>query len=380
MNDLNFNIFNLIIISGVLHGIIFSVIVFSQKKNIENNTIYLGLTVLFLSLSNFQYWLIVTNITNKYQFLNYIFIPWQWLILPMFYMYVHKFIGRNKLSLNLKKLILSPFLIVLLIHIIQITLNCSHNTFQKASIHFQKGIYVYIEFASFFFNVLIIFFVYKMILKHEKYKCFNILWVKSETNWLKKLIFTGLVICLFWLIGLIFIVIFNLNKTYIFYPLWIGISILIYWIGYVGINKSQQLKNRIEIRKKRILEYKHQELKTHKINNSKSYKKLRNHIKINKSFLNPNLSLEILSEELNLSAGYLSQLINKNSNLSFNDFINSLRVNDAKAMLINTDFNNYTIVAIGLEAGFNSKSSFYSAFKKFTGKTPIEYKKSIRNH
>ena len=103
MNGLNFNVFNIIIISGVLHGIIFSVIVLSQKKNITNNTIYLGLTVLFLSLSNFQYWLIDTNITNKYQFLNYIFIPWQWLILPMFYMYVHKFIGRKKLSLKKKK-------------------------------------------------------------------------------------------------------------------------------------------------------------------------------------------------------------------------------------------------------------------------------------
>ncbi len=48
-------------------------------------------------------------------------------------------------------------------------------------------------------------------------------------------------------------------------------------------------------------------------------------------------------------------------------------------MLTYTEYDNYTIVAIGLEAGFNSKSSFYTAFKKFTGKTPIEFKKSVRN-
>ncbi|WP_298497882.1 AraC family transcriptional regulator [uncultured Algibacter sp.] len=218
-----------------------------------------------------------------------------------------------------------------------------------------------------------------MILKHEKDKSFNILWVKSETNWLKKLVYTGLIVCLCWTIALVIIVIFNLNKSYIFYPLWIGISILIYWIGYVGINKSQQLKSRIELRKKRVLEFKQKELKTHKSNNSKSFNKLRNHIKTNKSFLNPNLSLEILSKELNISEGYLSQLINKNSDLSFNDYINFMRIDEVKNMLNNQDYKNYTIVAIGLEAGFNSKSSFYSAFKKFTGKTPVEYKKSVRN-
>nr|WP_298556261.1 helix-turn-helix domain-containing protein [uncultured Algibacter sp.] len=87
----------------------------------------------------------------------------------------------------------------------------------------------------------------------------------------------------------------------------------------------------------------------------------------------------MLSKELNLSEGYISQLINKNSNLNFNDYINSLRITDAKNMLVDSEYNNYTILAIGLESGFNSKSSFYTAFKKFTGKTPVEYKKSVRN-
>jgi len=50
-------------------------------------------------------------------------------------------------------------------------------------------------------------------------------------------------------------------------------------------------------------------------------------------------------------------------------------VNEAKSYLKNPEFSNYTITAIGLEAGFNSKSSFYEVFKKATGTTPFSYKK-----
>ncbi len=375
MGSLNFNLLNIIIISGVVQGFIFSIIILTQKKFITNNTVYLGLVVLFLSLSNLQYWLLDTHLANNYRWFKLIYIPWHWLVLPMFYMYVHKFIGRKKFSDKIKASLIAPFFIVLLIHILHILFNSSPNSV----LHFQRSIYVYLEFFSFFFNVFIMLFVYKMIIKHERDKSFDIQWVKSETNWLKKLIYTGLLVCLCWLIALTIVVIYNLNKSYIFYPMWIGISILIYWIGFTGINKSQELKKRIELRNKRILDFKKNGLPENNNKKLKGFNKIENHIKAQKSYLNPNLSLEILAKEFNLSEGYISQLVNKNSNLNFNDYINSLRVNDSKNMLANNQYNNYTILAIGLESGFNSKSSFYAAFKKFTGKTPVEYKKGVRN-
>lgn len=377
MDALNFNIFNVVIISGVIQGFIFSLIVLAQKKYVTNNTVYLGLIVLFLSLSNLQYWLLDTKLANAYPIIKLIFIPWHWLVLPMFYLYVHKFIGRKKLSYKTKFSLLLPFFIILFIHLVYAFLTHSYDNINKIESHFQRGIYVYLEFLSFIFNVIIMVLVYRMILIHEKDKSYNVSWIKSETNWLKKLIYTGLIICLCWLVALIIIVIYDLNKSFIFYPIWIGISVLVYWIGYVGISKSQQLKKRIELRKKRIVNFKESLIVEQK--KSKGFYKVENHIKVNKSYLNPNLSLEILAKDLNLSEGYISQIINNNSNLNFNDYINSLRVNDAKSMLTNIEYNNYTVIAIGLEAGFNSKSSFYTAFKKFTRKTPTEYKKHVRN-
>lgn len=95
-----------------------------------------------------------------------------------------------------------------------------------------------------------------------------------------------------------------------------------------------------------------------------------------KIYQNPELSLTATAEKLNISCTYLSQLVNALSNYNFSDFINQYRVKDAEEKLTDTNFAQYTILAIGLEAGFNSKSAFYSAFKKHTGTTPSEHRHS----
>jgi YesN/AraC family two-component response regulator len=95
---------------------------------------------------------------------------------------------------------------------------------------------------------------------------------------------------------------------------------------------------------------------------------------INDSFMNPSLSLNDVSSSLSISSNYLSQIINA-KNISFNDYLNSVRIEKVKSMLAEDKFSNYTITAIGLEAGFNSNASFYRAFKKYTGISPSNYRK-----
>ena len=104
------------------------------------------------------------------------------------------------------------------------------------------------------------------------------------------------------------------------------------------------------------------------------FEKIKNYIVKQKLYLNPLLSMESTALELGMSKSYFSKLINSYSDYNFSDFINSLRVKQAKKFLSDDEFSEYTIVAIGLECGFNSKSTFYSAFKKFTSKTPSAYR------
>ncbi|PKA82562.1 AraC-like DNA-binding protein [Ulvibacter sp. MAR_2010_11] len=97
-----------------------------------------------------------------------------------------------------------------------------------------------------------------------------------------------------------------------------------------------------------------------------------------KKFLD-NLSLKTTACEIGISTGHLSRIINTEINISFSDYINVLRVEEAKTYLINPKFSKYTIAAIGLEAGFNSKSTFNDSFKKIAGCTPSEFKKGHLN-
>lgn len=107
----------------------------------------------------------------------------------------------------------------------------------------------------------------------------------------------------------------------------------------------------------------------------KYVEKLQTYIVNHKPYEKPELTLAQLSEKVKIPAHYLSQVINEKLNVNFLDFINSYRVEAAKELLLNPKMSHYTILSIAYEAGFNSKSTFYTAFKKGTGMTPSQYRK-----
>ncbi len=97
-------------------------------------------------------------------------------------------------------------------------------------------------------------------------------------------------------------------------------------------------------------------------------------IRAGQLYLDPHLSLTSLSEVVKICEGYISQLINYFTEQNFTSYINSLRVEEAKRLLQDSNYDHFTMVAIGMESGFNSKSTFYAAFKKYTGISPTEYR------
>jgi AraC-like DNA-binding protein len=95
-------------------------------------------------------------------------------------------------------------------------------------------------------------------------------------------------------------------------------------------------------------------------------------------YLNEELSLATLAHELEVEPHQLSRFLNIQLHTTFTALINSYRVNEAKALLINAPED--TILNIAFAAGFNSKASFNRIFKKVTGMTPSEYRLRMRGN
>lgn len=106
-------------------------------------------------------------------------------------------------------------------------------------------------------------------------------------------------------------------------------------------------------------------------------KRLRRAMEVERLYLDPSLSLPSLARVLKLSPQHVSRLINAGIGVSFNDYVNRLRIEEVTRILALPEGASRKIGQLGFDCGFNSASVFYAAFRKFTGKTPSEYIKDL---
>jgi len=203
----------------------------------------------------------------------------------------------------------------------------------------------------------------------------------DNLKWIYIFFKLGLFTYLFWMIALAITVALDFKEfIYSYYPLRVLTTVLIYWIGYQAIIQLRLLKERKKLRKQLTVSSIKKEI--FKVHNEKNIdqKQLFNNIKLllleKQLFTEPKLTVEFLANEADVNATKLSNTIKQISDKNFNDFINEFRVDFAKQLLIDETYKNYTITAIGLESGFNSKSAFYATFKKLTGFTPSDFLKN----
>jgi AraC-like DNA-binding protein len=155
----------------------------------------------------------------------------------------------------------------------------------------------------------------------------------------------------------------------------VSLLVLINWMYYKGLKQSQmflgisKIDQQISLKTDNIL---------HEMRLSDQDKAdiecVKEFIDANNVFTDPDLSLNQLAEYVDISPRRLSYLINNFLNQNFMSFVNSYRIDRAKYRLLNPEENGETISEIMYEVGFNSKSSFYTLFRKHTGFTPSEFK------
>lgn len=113
------------------------------------------------------------------------------------------------------------------------------------------------------------------------------------------------------------------------------------------------------------------------IGHEKFAKKVLQYVEDTQVYQQTGLSIAALAQQMNTPSHYLSKIINEQLNCTFIDFINGYRIKAVQEKLQQKEYHHYTILAVAFEAGFNSKSAFYTAFKKYTGTTPSKYRKAM---
>lgn len=197
---------------------------------------------------------------------------------------------------------------------------------------------------------------------------------QNSIRWLQFFIYALIAISLFWLVSFLQ-GLFGVDDELTFSVVNLGFSFLLFGLGYTMIlgasifqsiplddNRSNDATKAKKLSKKA----------------DKYHEELLLLMEQEKLFLNSDLQLLDLYQRLDISASYLSQIINEKEGKSFFEFVNHYRVETVKEHLVCEDYSHYSVMGIALECGFNTKSTFYSVFKQFTGATPSAYQKAHR--
>ena len=113
-------------------------------------------------------------------------------------------------------------------------------------------------------------------------------------------------------------------------------------------------------------------------NNSIQFESIDRFVSESQYYSNQDVSLKKVAEELGTNGNTVSKLINSETGINFNDYINQKRIALAQERLLDNEFKHLTVEAVGQSVGFKSKSAFYNAFKKHTGQSPSAFMKQKR--
>jgi AraC-like DNA-binding protein len=155
---------------------------------------------------------------------------------------------------------------------------------------------------------------------------------------------------------------------------WIYVSCVVYAIGYKGLRQPEIWKERMPEKLNAKKKYEKTTIDPAK---SVEYKKRLDDAMDRKVFLDPELSMPALAEQLDIPAHHLSQVINE-SGMNFYEFTNRQRFEFAKKTIEDAE-DPVNITRIAFDSGFNSISAFNTAFRRFGGMTPSEWKSIARD-
>jgi AraC-like DNA-binding protein len=365
------DLITLIILLGMAQGIFLgSLLIIIRSPNRRANR-FLGVLYFTFSISISHFFFLRTGLYSQFPFMLRVSFPVLFLFGPLYYYYVRILTDRTVSLRPVELLHTLPFIATIAMSIpfflssTQEKLASIEPAGDPAWVH--MGLIIgSIQVAHVFAYVGVVLRIlqqYDLRIRETKSSIerINLRWLRTGT--------IGFIV----VFSLIFILILLQAAgipTYEIYSISVPImvSFIIYILGYLGLRQPEIFSPSEELGKK----YERSSLTASRL---EEYTRcLREHMDAQRPHLDDELTLPSLADQLSIPPHHLSQVINSQYNLSFFDFVNGYRVEEAKRLLLDKTKSAYTILAIAQEAGFNSKTAFNAAFKRLTGQTPSVFR------
>jgi len=363
---------NIIVLLGFIQGVITSMLLFRLKINRNANNL-LAWIILLISLACLNIYILETveNTSTLFNFLEaliplVIIMP----IGPLIYFYVKAILNPEfKLSKSNRPHFYSTLLdfipnIIIIIFLVGGFLGLISSNNNVTWINFIDTYNHYIDIPRWISLVIYLWLTFKIISEHENHK-------KNEifTIWAKRFTVGFTIFSIIWMLHLIPYSIPSLSNRLLgsvgWYPIYIPLIILVYWLGINGY----------------IISFKTYKkgLKVSTINDKtiqSTISTLESLMQEKKLYLNPSLKLSDIVKETEIPQKTISAVLNQHVDKSFNDYINTYRVEAFKSRLLEENLNNLTITGIAFECGFNSQATFQRVFKANTNQSPSAFRKT----
>ena len=278
------------------------------------------------------------------------------------YVYVQALYGRKIKTMDMLHFIPFAFkLIVLLPFYIQ---SSSHKLDIIA--HYQPGYWAF-AFDMLMMVHLLVYGILCLLFQFKKYK--NTFPNQGLLHWSNAIVVAYLGFVLSFICYYVMVYVFEYNRSFD-YMISVAMSVFIYLIGYLGFRYNDIYS--ITSAGKKSPKYANSGLT--KQESEEHLNKLLTLMQDEKPYLDSELKMGDLAQKLNIPVHHLSQIINEQLEQNYADFINSYRIKEAQEKLISPVYDHLKIIAIAYDVGFNTKASFNTAFRKFTGMSPSEYR------
>lgn len=379
--DITYNFISFIDTLGVIQGLLFGsmLILLHSKRN--RPTLFLGLFILLFALEPIPSILRDLGILEQRPAWELIPVNFHFLAFPMFYIYIQKtsIFGNTKPSYwTLIPGGVESF-IAFVIFFLPVATKLQIRDSSYNLIYFLLGLGYTI-----YISVLILKFIngHFKELESQYSEITN-----KKLSWSRFFIYASIGFHLLLLLN------FFTENTLLYTLISIFNVILIYWVSFKGITQKNIVAlvwipsaveaaspniQKTDIKQKELEElnitgHSHHELMSQE-DALEVVETIEDYIKNSECYTRQDLTIIDIAEAVNIHPKRISHAINSQLRVNFNTYINTYRVERSKT-LMNTDLtDNLSIEGIGLEAGFHSKTTFYSSFKKMEGTTPAKYK------